>query len=102
MRYDEIRATIKRHFEMLLEARKDDINANGRLGVCQRSVLESSLSVAEMPEGDELYEGQGKDREDALARFQTLYGLSLDQGSRGTSSSWSRSPPTRTTSTTAR
>ena len=81
MRYDEMRAVIKRHFKSLLEKKKDEIGANGRLGAYDLSVLASSLSVAEMPVGEELYEGQSQDRDGDLRRFQALHGLSLDQGS---------------------
>ncbi len=81
MRYDEIRAVIKRHFKSLLDKKKDEISANGRLGAYDLSVLASSLSVTEMPVGEELYEGHSQDRDDDLRRFQALYGLSLGQGS---------------------
>ena len=58
MRYDEIRAVITRHFKSLLDKKREEIGAHGRLGAYEHSVLASSLSVAEMPVGEELYEGQ--------------------------------------------
>ena len=47
MRYDEIRAVIRRHFKVLLDKRREEINAHGRLGVYDRAVLASSQSLAE-------------------------------------------------------
>ncbi|TDI59729.1 MAG: site-specific integrase [Alphaproteobacteria bacterium] len=80
MRYDEIRAVIKRHFKGLLEKRREDINAHGRLSAYDHSVLASSLSIAEAPGGEGLPLAS-EVRDDALRRFQALYGLSLDGGS---------------------
>ena len=78
MRYDEIRAVIKRHFKSLLDKKKDEISANGRLGAYDLSVLASSLSVTEMPVGEELYER-------ATPKIEmTIYGVSR----RSTGSLW--------------
>ena len=81
MRYDEIRAVITRHFKSLLDKRREEIGAHGRLNEHDLSILASSQAVAEMPVGDELYEGHSQDRDDVLRRVQALYGLSLDHGS---------------------
>ena len=80
MRYDEIRAVIRRHFKALLDKRREDINAHGRLGAYDHSVLASSLSIAEASGGGGL-SPVSEDRDGDLGRFQALYGLSLDRGS---------------------
>ncbi len=80
MRYDEMRAVIKRHFKSLLDKKKEEIDANGRLGAYDLSVLASSQSLAEAHVGDWLAvmpEGQ----DGALGGFQALYGITLDRGS---------------------
>ena len=55
MRYDEIRAVITRYFESLLDKRREEIGAHGRLSEYDLSVLASSQAIAEMPVGEELY-----------------------------------------------
>ena len=80
MRYDEIRAVVRRHFKALLDKKREEINSLGRLGAYEHSVLASSLSVAEAPDDDELlFLPDGQDA--VLGHFQALYGFSLDRGS---------------------
>ncbi len=68
MRYDEIRAVIKRHFKALLEKRREDINAHGRLSAYDHSVLASSLSIAEAPGGEGVTERQSPFTSEAKPR----------------------------------
>ncbi len=80
MRYDEIRAVIRRHFKSLLNQRREDINAHGRLSEYDHAILASSQGLAEAHAGDWLALMPGG-QDGALGRFQELHGLSLDRGS---------------------
>ncbi len=77
MRYDEIRAVIMRHFKALLDEHREKIDAHGRMSKDKRAVLTASLGIAERHIDKEIHEGH----DDALRRFQALYGLSLSEGS---------------------
>ncbi|WP_292598501.1 site-specific integrase [Mesorhizobium sp.] len=80
MRYDELRAALKRHFQEALQRRKDQIAAQGRLGPDEITALQVGLAFAEeaISTGGDMSPAETDD--DLAARFAELYKLSLVPG----------------------
>lgn len=78
MRYDEIRALLKKHFTGLLERRKAAIAENGRLSESDRAIIQSSLLVAT---DAEMFHAVGEGEMSPVDRLIAKYGLSVSKGS---------------------
>ena len=81
MRYDEIRALLKDHFQQLLDRRKERIGQTGRLSELDRQAYENGMWVAsEAAEGDDaLWSPDGQDKE-LLSSFIEKYDLDMQEG----------------------
>lgn len=80
MRYDEIRKLLKEHFQKSLTARIESINHSGRLSGQERSILASSLMLAEsaIKENTSLLDLNNEHR-DEIHRFASAYGIDISR-----------------------
>ena len=83
MRYDEIRALLKDHFQQLLDRRKERIGQTGRLSKLDRQAYENGMWVAsEAADGDDtLWSPDGQGRE-LLSSFIEKYDLDMQEGTK--------------------
>lgn len=81
MRYDEIRALLKDHFQQLLDRYKERIGQTGRLSELDRQAYENGMWVAsEAADGDDaLWSPDGQDME-LLSSFIEKYDLDMQEG----------------------
>lgn len=83
MRYDEIRKLLKEHFQKSLTARIESINQSGRLSAQDKSILASSIMLAESAIKDNTtLLDLNEEHNDEIYRFSSAYGIDLSRSPR--------------------
>lgn len=82
MRYEDLRATLTKHFAQSLASKKAQIAEHGRLDPISRASLRNGADAAQqaLDTGETLCLA-GTPDEEALGRFAALYGLNIDPAS---------------------
>lgn len=81
MRYDELRALVAGHFRELLEKRKAKIDAEGRPSVWDRSIVVSSIEIAEQAKRDGTPLSLVTSDDEMLRKLIEKFGVDIPQGS---------------------